>query len=68
MKICGEVFGYFPFGFPAGDFGYTAVVFPFKVGGTYVFLSLIHILYCYQNGLDQLLPENSEQELKKNSD
>lgn len=25
-------------------------------------------IYCYQNGLDPLLPENSEQELKKNSD
>lgn len=37
LKICGEVFGYFPFGFPAGDFGYTAVMFPFKIGGTYVF-------------------------------
>ena len=37
LKICGEVLGYLPFGFPAGDFGYTAVVFPFKVGGAYIF-------------------------------
>ena len=49
LKICGEVFGYFPLGFPAGDFGYTAVMFPFKVCGAYIFGAVQVFAQCPQS-------------------